>query len=56
VGKEKRVFANLKFFDIPVRVAAAVKQLSGMDATFCKVHGNQPIMEAEARASLRSWR
>jgi orotidine-5'-phosphate decarboxylase len=50
---DKRVFVDLKFFDIPATVAAAVKQLSGMGATFCTVHGNQSIMEAAAQAKGR---
>ena len=50
VKQDKRVFVDLKFFDIPATVAAAVKQLSGMGATYCTVHGNQSIMEAAAEA------
>src|ERR1700743_2295462 len=48
--KEKRGVGGLKFFHIPATVAAAVKQLSGMGATYCTVHGNQSIMEAAAEA------
>ena len=56
--KDKRVFVDLKFFDIPATVQAAVKQLSSMGATFCTVHGNQSIMEAAARPRVtsRCWR
>lgn len=53
IKQDKRVFVDLKFFDIPATVAAAVKQLSGMGATFCTVHGNQSIMEAAAEAKGR---
>ncbi|HEV2212469.1 MAG TPA: orotidine-5'-phosphate decarboxylase [Gammaproteobacteria bacterium] len=49
-NQDKRVFVDLKFFDIPATVAAAVKQLSNLGATFCTVHGNQGIMEAAAQA------
>src|SRR5579871_3275908 len=48
--QDKRVFVDLKFFDIPATVAAAVKQLSHLGATFCTVHGNQSIMQAAAEA------
>lgn len=48
--QDKRVFVDLKFFDIPATVGAAVKQLSNLGATFCTVHGNQGIMEAAAQA------
>lgn len=48
--QDKRVFVDLKFFDIPATVGAAVKQLSNLCATFCTVHGNQGIMEAAAQA------
>ncbi len=44
----KQVFADLKFFDVPATVAAAVRQLAGRGVTFATVHGNQGIMEAAA--------
>lgn len=50
VKQNKRVFVDLKFFDIPATVQAAVRQLSQRGATFCTVHGNQSIMEAAAEA------
>ncbi len=46
----KQVFVDLKFFDVPATVAAAVRQLSKRGATFATVHGNQSIMEAAAAA------
>ena len=45
----KKVFVDLKFFDVPETVAAAVRALRGKGATFATVHGNQAIMEAAAR-------
>jgi orotidine-5'-phosphate decarboxylase len=48
VHQDKRVFVDLKFFDIPATVQAAVRQLSQRGATFCTIHGNQSIMEAAA--------
>ncbi len=47
---EKRVFVDLKFFDIPQTVARAVSNLASRGADFCTVHGNQSIMEAAAEA------
>jgi len=45
----KKVFVDLKFFDVPETVAAAVRALSDKGATFATVHGNQAIMEAAGR-------
>lgn len=50
VARDKRLFVDLKFFDIPATVAAAVKRLNGRGVTFTTVHGNQAIMEAAAAA------
>jgi orotidine-5'-phosphate decarboxylase len=50
VLRGKKVFADLKFFDVPATVGAAVRQLAGRGATFATVHGNQGIMEAAAGA------
>ncbi|MGA9854804.1 MAG: orotidine-5'-phosphate decarboxylase [Gammaproteobacteria bacterium] len=50
ISQHKKVFVDLKFFDIPATVQAAVHRLSQRGATFCTVHGNQAIMEAAAQA------
>ncbi|MGB8603369.1 MAG: orotidine-5'-phosphate decarboxylase, partial [Rhizomicrobium sp.] len=49
-ARGKKVFADLKFFDVPNTVAAAVRQLQGRGVTFATVHGNDAIMEAAAGA------
>ncbi len=49
-SKNKKVFVDLKFFDIPETVARAVRRLAERGADFCTVHGNQAIMEAAAKA------
>jgi orotidine-5'-phosphate decarboxylase len=49
-GRGKKVFVDLKFFDIPETVGRAVSALSERGAQFCTIHGNQAIMEAAARA------
>lgn len=50
IAHDKKVFADLKFFDVPATVAAAVRQLAKRGVTFATVHGNQGIMEAAAQA------
>lgn len=50
VARNKRVFVDLKFFDVPATVAAAVRQLRNRGVTFTTVHGNQSIMQAAAEA------
>ena len=52
VARGKKVFVDLKFFDIPATVANAVRQLNGRGVTFATVHGNQSIMEAAAAAAV----
>ena len=49
VKQRKKVFVDLKFFDVPETVRSAVRALSGSGATFATVHGNQAIMEAAAK-------
>jgi len=46
--RDKKVFADLKFFDIPATVGSAVRQLKDRGASCVTVHGNQSIMEAAA--------
>ena len=42
----KKVFVDLKFFDVPQTVGSAVANLRGRQVTFATVHGNQAILEA----------
>ena len=46
--RNKKIFADLKFFDIPATVGAAVRSLKNRGASFVTVHGNQAIMESAA--------
>jgi orotidine-5'-phosphate decarboxylase len=55
-GNGKKVFVDLKFFDIPETVARAVRALSERGAQFCTVHGNQSMMEAAAQAKSNGLR
>lgn len=49
-AEQKKVFVDLKFFDIPETVARAVRNLAERGADFCTIHGNQSIMEAAAKS------
>ncbi len=49
LDRNKKVFADLKFFDIPATVGSAVRQLKDRGASFVTIHGNQAIMEAAAK-------
>jgi len=44
----KRVFADMKLYDIPATVGRAVRQMSGSGAHFLTVHGERSILEAAA--------
>lgn len=44
--KGKKVFVDLKFFDVPQTVGSAVRRLRDRGATFATVHGNDKILEA----------
>jgi len=46
----KKIFADLKLFDIPATVAAAVRQLARHEVDFCTVHGNDSMLRAAAGA------
>ena len=46
----KKIFADLKLFDIPATVASAVRQLARHDVDFCTVHGNDAMLKAAAEA------
>ncbi len=48
-ARGKKVFADLKFYDIPATVERAVRALSRHPVTFATVHGDRAIMEAAAR-------
>jgi orotidine-5'-phosphate decarboxylase len=48
--RDKKVFTDLKFFDVPATVGRAVARLASRGVSFATVHGNQSIMEAAAAA------
>ena len=45
IKKEKKVFVDLKFFDVPETVGRTIARLSEFGATFATIHGNQALME-----------
>jgi orotidine-5'-phosphate decarboxylase len=49
-SRGNKVFADLKFFDIPETVAAAVRGLRNRGVTFATVHGNQAMLQAAGEA------
>ena len=47
--RDKRIFCDLKLFDVPETVARAVRQLKETGADFATVHGNDGMLEAAVR-------
>lgn len=47
--QHKRIFVDLKFFDVPATVGRAVRQLRDKPVDFVTIHGNNAIMEAAAK-------
>lgn len=47
----KKIFADLKLFDVPATVAAAVRQLDQHKVDFCTVHGQDAMLKAAADAA-----
>ncbi len=55
--RDKRVFVDLKFFDIPATVAGVIRGLSRWPVTYCTIHGwHAGMMEAAAAARSRDMR
>lgn len=46
----KRVFADLKFYDVPETVGSAVRALAKHDVAFATVHGNEEILRSACAA------
>lgn len=49
-ARDKKVFADLKFYDIPETVRRAVANLKGRGASFVTVHGHRSLMRAAVSA------
>lgn len=54
-ARGKRIFVDLKFFDVPATVASAVKGLTRYPVDFCTIHGNNAMLHAAAavKGSIR---
>jgi orotidine-5'-phosphate decarboxylase len=50
IAQGKKIFVDLKFFDVPQTVASAVKRLNGRGVTLTTVHGNDAILRAACEA------
>lgn len=49
--RDKRIFVDLKFFDIPATVAGVIRGLSRWPVTYCTIHGwHAGMMQAAAEA------
>lgn len=48
VDRDKKVFADLKFYDIPATVARAVRAIARSGASFLTVHADPAVMRAAA--------
>lgn len=47
--RNKKIFVDLKFFDIPATVGRAIKALSSKGVDMATIHGNDSIMQAAAK-------
>lgn len=54
--RDKKVFVDLKFFDVPQTVASAVRQLRGRGVSFATVHGNDQMLAAAVGAKDETLR
>ncbi len=46
--QDKKIFVDLKFFDVPATVARAIHSLNQRGIDFATIHGNHSMMEAAA--------
>ncbi|MGD7036645.1 orotidine-5'-phosphate decarboxylase [Methylotuvimicrobium buryatense] len=47
--QNKKIFVDLKFFDVPATVGRAIRALSSKGVDLATIHGNDAIMEAAAK-------
>ena len=48
-NQNKKIFVDLKFFDVPATVGRAVRALSVKGIQFATIHGNDAIMQSAAK-------
>jgi len=46
LGRKKKVFLDLKYFDVPETVKRAVRQVAELGVSFLTIHGNAKIIKA----------
>ena len=51
--RDKKIFVDLKFFDVPATVASAVRQVDRYQVNFTTVHGNDSMLRAAAEVAQR---
>ncbi len=51
IAQGYRVFLDLKFYDVPDTIAAAVRQAALMGVSFLTVHGNKEILQRAGEAA-----
>jgi len=49
ISKGKKVFLDLKYFDVPQTVERAVRRAASLGVTFLTIHGNRKNVEAAVR-------
>ncbi|HEY0332828.1 MAG TPA: orotidine-5'-phosphate decarboxylase [Stenotrophomonas sp.] len=55
--RDKRIFVDLKFFDIPATVGGVIKRLSQWPVSYCTVHGwHAPMLQAAVEANRSDMR
>jgi orotidine-5'-phosphate decarboxylase len=50
LAKGKKVFLDMKYYDVPDTVEKAVAGVAGLGVSFLTIHGNSKIIESAARA------
>ena len=50
-SQKKKIFVDLKLFDVPATVGRAIRQLQGLNITFATVHGNDSMIKAATEMS-----
>ncbi|HYG06341.1 MAG TPA: orotidine-5'-phosphate decarboxylase [Stenotrophomonas sp.] len=55
--RDKRIFVDLKFFDIPATIAGVIGRLSQWPVSYCTLHGwHAPMLQAAAQANRGDMR
>ena len=56
-NRDKRIFVDLKFFDIPATIAGVIGRLSQWPVSYCTLHGwHAPMLQAAVEANRSEMR